>query len=77
MSSINNETDRGFKSNFRIVIVGAGLVGLALAALLQKQGFQTIVLEQDESLKEVKSCATGRGAKADHSSRSEQASLYL
>lgn len=45
---------RRFKQSYRIVVVGAGLVGLVVAALLQKSGFQTIVLERDEELQTVR-----------------------
>ena len=53
MSSPGTEPDSVFTSTFRILVVGAGPVGLALAALLQRKGFKITVLEQDEVMKEV------------------------
>ena len=43
-----------FKGSYRIIVIGAGLVGLVVAALLQKSGFRTIVLERDEKLQTVR-----------------------
>ena len=43
-----------FKKNFHIVVVGAGLAGLATAILLRKAGYKVTVLEQDAELREVR-----------------------
>lgn len=45
---------KAFREGFRITIVGAGIVGLALASFLRRSFFPVTVLEQDEALKEVK-----------------------
>lgn len=47
-------TSNDFKQQYKIVIIGAGLVGLVTAALLQRMGFRTIVLERDAELQTVK-----------------------
>lgn len=43
-----------FKNSFRIIIIGAGLVGLGTAILLRKGGFQVTVLERDAEMREVR-----------------------
>ena len=47
------DPDSKFRSDFRIVVVGAGLVGLGLAILLRRSGFDVMIIEQDEALREV------------------------
>jgi phytoene dehydrogenase-like protein len=41
------------RANFHVVIVGAGLVGLASAIFLRKAGYRVTVLERDVELREV------------------------
>ncbi|KAI4197488.1 MAG: hypothetical protein LQ350_005865 [Teloschistes chrysophthalmus] len=42
-----------FRSQYRITIVGAGLVGLVLAIVLQRAGYSVVVLERDHELKDI------------------------
>ncbi|KAL1966806.1 hypothetical protein VTN77DRAFT_3771 [Rasamsonia byssochlamydoides] len=42
-----------FPSNFHVVIVGAGLVGLASAIFLRNAGYRVTVLERDVELREI------------------------
>ena len=49
-----NEIITDFKANFHIIIIGAGLVGLATSILLKKAGYKVTVLERDSELREVK-----------------------
>ena len=42
------------KPSFHIVIIGAGLIGLATAILLRKAGYKVTVLEQDTELRPVR-----------------------
>ncbi|KAL2037776.1 hypothetical protein N7G274_009501 [Stereocaulon virgatum] len=42
-----------FKRKFHVVVVGAGLAGLATAILLCKAGYKVTVLEQDAELREI------------------------
>ena len=42
-----------FGSSFHVIIVGAGLIGLATAILLRKGGFKVTVLERDMEMREV------------------------
>ena len=44
-----------FKPAFHIVVVGAGLAGLASAILLRKTSYNVTVLEQDPELRDVRS----------------------
>ena len=50
----HNHEPAKFKANFHIVIVGAGLVGLATAILLQMANYKITVLEQDTELHEAR-----------------------
>lgn len=43
----------GFHTQFRVVIVGAGLVGLLLAIVLRRADYQVVVVDKDGELKEV------------------------
>lgn len=43
----------GFRSQFRVVIVGAGLVGLLLAIVLRRAEYHVVVVDKDGELKEV------------------------
>ncbi|KAL8668685.1 MAG: hypothetical protein Q9168_006695 [Polycauliona sp. 1 TL-2023] len=43
-----------FRAHFRVVIVGAGLVGLLLAIILRRSGYHVVVIDKDGELKEVR-----------------------
>lgn len=42
-----------FHSQYRVVIVGAGLVGLLLAIVLRRADYHVVVIDKDSKLKEV------------------------
>lgn len=42
-----------FQSHFHVCIIGGGVVGLAGAILLRRQGFKVTVLERDPTLQTV------------------------
>ena len=46
-------TDR-FHSQSRVVVVGAGLVGLLLAIVLRRADYHVVVVDKDGELKEVR-----------------------
>lgn len=55
MATADHKDDTAdFRRNFHIVIVGAGLVGLASAILLRKSSYRVTVLEQDTELREAR-----------------------
>ena len=47
-----------FRSSCRVIIVGAGLGGLAVAIGIRKAGFAVLVLEKIEELREVVTAAS-------------------
>ncbi|GAW27304.1 hypothetical protein SAMD00023353_10400110 [Rosellinia necatrix] len=46
-------SDMEFQSSFSVCIIGGGVVGLAGAILLRRQGFKVTVLERDATLQSV------------------------
>ena len=42
-----------FRANYRIAIIGAGLVGLVLAIIAREAGYRVEVFDGDDELKEV------------------------
>ena len=45
---------RSFKDGYHVVIIGAGLVGLATASLLREARYKVTILERDAELRTVK-----------------------
>ena len=48
-----------FRQTFHVVVIGAGLVGLATAILLNESGYNVTVLEQETELREVRDRTLG------------------
>ncbi|KAL9597699.1 MAG: hypothetical protein Q9219_004956 [cf. Caloplaca sp. 3 TL-2023] len=42
-----------FRDKYRIVVIGAGLVGLLLAIVLRQAGYSVVVVDKDNELKEI------------------------
>ena len=53
-ASAKTQEQDSFGSKFHVAIIGAGIVGLALASFLRQSSFPVTVLEADEELKEVR-----------------------